>query len=153
MFRRIMMTTALVAIVLIIASPAVMCAQEAQPITAIDKILNYKQGLQLTDSQIRNLDRVNQTIVAKIIEAKRQADIRKMEIDNFTANWSNTHGTAVDHIIQEYYDYLAELKKLELEAIIKAKAILTGDQLKRFTELSSIETMMLKVENELAVLY
>jgi hypothetical protein len=148
-----MMTTVLAAIVLIIASPAMMCAQETQPVTAIDKILNYKYGLQLTESQLHKLDMVNQTIVTKIIETKKQADIRKMEIDNFTANWSNTHGTAVNHIIQEYYDYLAELKKLELEAIIKAKAILTRDQLKRFTELSSIETMMLRVENELAVLY
>ena len=153
MFKKIMMITALMAFVLVIASPVMMSAQEARPYTAIDKILAYKQGLQLTDSQLKQLDRANVAIMARINETRKQAELCKMEIDDFTANWSSTHGTAVDYIIKEYYDYLAELKKLELEAIMKARAILTAEQLKRFTELSSIETMMLRVENELAGLY
>jgi ABC-type long-subunit fatty acid transport system fused permease/ATPase subunit len=153
MFRKITMITALMALVLIIASPSMMYAQTAQPVTAIDKIMAYKQGLQLTAKQVKQLDLINRTITAQIDETRKQADICKMEIDEFTANWSTTHGTAVDYIIKEYYDYLAQLKKLELEAIMKARAILTTDQLKRFTELSSIETMMIRVENELASLY
>jgi hypothetical protein len=153
MIKKITILAALTLFTLIIASPAMMYAQTYQPKTAIDKILDYKQGLDLSESQIKKLSLVNHTIVEKMGETLRQADIRKTEIDDFTANWSNVHGIAVDRLIKEYYDFMAEFKKLELEAIMKAKAILTEEQLKRFTELASIESLMIRVENELVSLY
>jgi hypothetical protein len=138
---------------LVIASPAMMYAQAYQPRTAIDKIMEFKQGLDLSESQLNKLTLVNKMIVEQMNETLRQADIRKMEIDDFTANWSNVHGVAVDQLIKEYYDFMAQFKKLELEAIMKARAILSDEQLRRFTELSSIESLMIRVESELASFY
>ena len=45
---------------------------------------------------------------------------------------------------------MAQLKSLEVEAIMKARAILSRDQLKKFTDLVSIEVMMIRLEKELA---
>jgi hypothetical protein len=135
---------------LILGAASMANAQVQKPVTAIDKIFEYQNGLNLTDSQVRKLNIVNLTITEKMLEIMKQADLRKTEIDEFTSNWSSMHGTAVNHIIKEYYGFMAELKKLELEAISKARAILSAEQLRKFSELSSIETMMIKIEDQLA---
>jgi hypothetical protein len=139
---------------LVIASPAMMYAQSAHPVrTAIDKIMDYKNGLDLTDAQIAKLAKANTIIIDKINASCKEAELHKMEIDDFTANWASMPTIAVDYTIKEYYDCMARVKSLELEAIMKARAVLSPEQLKRFTELSSIESMMIKVENQLAALY
>lgn len=139
-----------------IAAPVILYADEQTPQesrTAIDKILEYKSGLQLTDSQVHKLELVNQVINQKMEEIKRQASIRKTEIDEFTSNWTTMNGTAVEYIIKEYYQFMADLKNLELEAIMKARAVLNDDQLKKFHDLSSIESMIIKVESEFVSRY
>lgn len=153
MLKKILISLTVILLVLFVGAPAMSFAQEYQPKTAIDKIFEFQIGLGLSDAQMRTLTIVNRTIIQKMVEAKHQADLRKAEIDKFTSNWSSMHGTAVNHIIKEYYDFMTELKRLELEAITKAKTILDSDQLKKFSELSSIETMMIKVEGQLAGMY
>jgi len=141
---------------LTIAAPAMAYADEQTPQnvhTAIDQILAYKSGLQLTDSQVHKLEIVNKVILQKMGELMHQADIRKSEIDDYTSNWSTMHGTAVDYMIKEYYQFMADLKNLELEAIMKARAILNEDQLKKFHDLASIQSLVVRVENELASSY
>lgn len=143
-------------LMLTIAAPAMSYAdeQKTQDIhTAIDQILAYKSGLQLTDSQIHKLELVNKVIVQKMGQIKNEAAIRKTEIDDYTSNWATMHGTAVDYMIKEYYQYMADLKNLELEAIMKARAILNEDQLKKFHDLASIQSLIIRVENELASSY
>jgi hypothetical protein len=150
---RLKNSIAVIVLVMVIAAPSLLMAQVTQasiPKTPIDKILTYKNGLDLTDSQIHKLTIINRTLVDKMIQVRAQAQIRKMEIDEFTSNWSNMHGTAVNHIIDEYYDFLAELKKLELEAIMKTKAVLSREQIKKYTELAAIESMIIKLDAGLA---
>ena len=129
------------------AAPGILYADDAIPQTAINKILDHKSGLELTESQLKKLTISNDIIVNKMIQTRAQAQIRKSEIDNFTSNWVSMHSTAVDHIIKEYYKFLADLKALELEAITKARAILTREQLKKYAELASIETMIIKLNS------
>ena len=142
--------TAAIWAILYIGWPAGADAHVQQPATAIDKILEYRSGLNLTDAQVRKWSTINATLTEKMVEAKHQADLRKQEIDEFTSNWSSMHGTAVDHLIKEYFDFMTQLKLLELVAISKAGAVLNAEQLRKFSGLSSIETMMLKFENQLA---
>ena len=153
MTRKLICVISAVVLALVTAAPVTLHAGNNIPTTAISKVLNYKNGLQLTESQIKKLTIIDRTIVDKMIQTKGQAQIRKMEIDKFTSNWTNMHGTAVNHTIKEYYQYLAKLKELELEAIMKTKAILTRVQLKKFVELASIEAMIIKLESELASTY
>ena len=150
MSKKLTVTIAITMFVLIAAFSTLAQAQITIPTTPIDKILKYKNGLGLTDSQIKKLTIINRTIVDKMIQVRAQADIRKLEIDDFTANWANMHGRAVDHNIKEYYKFLADLKTLELEAIMKTKAVLSREQLKKYTELASIESMIIKLDSELA---
>ncbi|MCD6161342.1 MAG: hypothetical protein J7K40_02890 [candidate division Zixibacteria bacterium] len=121
------------------------------PKTQINNILSYKSGLQLTESQIKKLTIIDRTIVDKMIQVKAQAEIRKSEIDVFMSNWSNTNTININRTIKEYYKSIAKLKELELEALIKARQILTNNQLKKYSELVSVETMMLKLDSELAI--
>ena len=153
MTRKLICVISAVVLVMVTAAPAALFADNNIPTTAISKVLNYKNGLQLTESQIKKLTIIDRTIVDKMIQTRGQAQIRKMEIDKFTSNWTRIHGTAVNHVIKEYYQFLAKLKELELEAIMKTKAVLTREQLKKFIELASIEAMVIKLEAELASTY
>lgn len=153
MTKKLITAISIVMLVMVTAAPALLQAQVKIPKTPIDNILNYKNGLELTDSQIKKLTIINRTIIDKMIQTEAQARIRKVEIDEFTSNWTNMHGTAVNHIIKEYYQFMAELKTLELEAIMKTRAILTREQLKRYVELASIESMIIKLDAELAGTY
>ena len=153
MYKRVLTLGLGAFVVMMITAPGLLFADEFNPCTAIDKILEFKTGLELSDKQQKKLTEINITIVKKMCEAKKQAEIRKTEIDDFTANWASMHGTAVNHIIKEYYDYLAEFKRLELEAIVRARAILSHEQLQKFSELSSIEAMMLMFHDQLAGAY
>jgi len=153
MYRKVTILLAVLTLGLAICTPATSLAGANVPVTPIDKILAHKSGLALDEAQIKKLDLINRSIVDKMIQTKAQADIRKTEIDSYTSNWQMMHGTAVEQNIKEYYQFLAALKTLEVEAIMKARAILTREQLKKFGELVSIEVMMLKLEQELADAY
>lgn len=153
MTKKLICVISAVVLAMVTAAPTALLAGNNIPTTAISKVLDYKNGLQLTESQIKKLTIIDRTIVDKMIQIRGQAQIRKMEIDEFTSNWSSMHGTAVNHIIKEYYQYLAKLKELELEAILKTKAVLTREQLKKFVQLASIEVMIIKLETELASTY
>jgi hypothetical protein len=125
------------------------CADQASG-TQISKIIEYKATLGLTDSQVKKLDLVQRTAQQKMDEAKGQADIRLTEIERFTSNWSDMNSIAVMSLIKEYFGYLANYKSAELEAIIRARAILSMDQLNKFQQIVSIQTMILKMEPGLA---
>lgn len=140
--------------IFVIAMPAILSAQAANlPSTPIAKVLNYKSGLSLTDSQIKKLTILDNTTKEKMIQAKAQAQIRKQEIDKFTGNWDMMNGTACCQLVKEYYQFLAELKTLEIHAIMQARSVLTEDQLRKFTELASLESMMLDLEPSISAAF
>ena len=153
MSKKFIAAASLILIFMVVAAPAIVNAGNELPKTAIHKILNYKNGLQLTESQIKKLTIINRTIVDKILQARAQAEIRKMEIDEFTSNWCNMHSGAVNQNIKEYYKFLSKIKELELDAIIKAKAVLDNNQLKKYVELASIEALMINMETELTATF
>ena len=98
MTRKLICVISAVVLALVTAAPVTLHAGNNIPTTAISKVLNYKNGLQLTESQIKKLTIIDRTIVDKMIQTKGQAQIRKMEIDKFTSNWTNMHGTAVNPV-------------------------------------------------------
>ena len=147
MSKKITIIALALMLAMITAAPGILYADNIIPQTAINKVLDHKSGLELTDSQLKKLTIINNIIVEKMIQTRAQAQIRKSEVDDFTSNWVNMHSTACDHIIKEYYKFLADLKTLELEAITKARAILTREQLKRYAELASVEAMIIKLNS------
>lgn len=138
---------------LVIAMPAISFAQSNLPTTPIAKVLNYKGGLALTDSQIKKLTILDNTTKEKMIQVRAQAQIRKQEIDKYTGNWDMMNGTACCQLVKEYYQFMAELKTLEINAIMQARAVLTEDQLRKFTELASLESMILDLEPSISAAF
>lgn len=120
------------------------------PGTQISKILEYKTTLNLTGSQVKKLEIVQKTAQQKMDEAKFQAGIRLSEIEKFTSNWTEMNSVAVLGLIKEYFKFQTDYKTAEMEAIIQARAILDMDQLARFQQLVSIESLMLEMEQNLA---
>ncbi len=137
----------------VIVIPAISFAQSNLPTTPIAKVLNYKGGLALTDSQIKKLTILDNTTKEKMIQVRAQAQIRKQEIDKFTSNWDMMNGTACCQLVKEYYQFLAELKTLEINAIMQTRAILSQDQLRKFTELASLESMILDLEPSISAAF
>ena len=117
----------------------------------IAKILDSKAALALTDSQVKKLEIVQRTAVAKMAEAKSQADIRLNEVEKFTSNWTNMNSIAVMSLIKEYYQFMTDYKSAELEAVIRARSILEIEQLNKFQQLVSIESLMITMEKSLAL--
>lgn len=144
---------AAVIMIFVIAAPALLRAEVILPTTPISKVLNYKGGLALTDSQIKKLTILDTTIKEKMIQAKAQAQIRKQEIDKFTGNWDMMNGTACCQLIKEYFQYMAELKTLEVNAIMQTRAVLSEDQLRKFTELASLESMIIDLEPKISATF
>ena len=134
-----------------IATPAILWAGGIIPDTPIGKILNYKTGLELTDSQVKKLTILDTTIKEKMIQTMGQAEIRKSEIDKFTSNWRDMNGTACCQLVKEYYQFLSELKMLEVSAIMQARSVLSVEQIKKFSELASIESMLLDLQPSLSL--
>ncbi len=118
------------------------------PETPIGRILNYKTGLELTDSQIKKLGILDNTIKEKMIQIKAQAEIRRQEINRFTSNWASMNSAACSRLVKEYYGLLADLKVLELDAIMKARSVLTPEQLRKYEELADIESMIFDLEQK-----
>ena len=123
------------------------------PGTQINKILDYKASLELTSSQVKKLELVQRTAQQKMDDSKFQADIRLNEIQKFTSDWTNMNSVAVLSLIKEYFKYQTDYKTAELEAVIQARAILNMNQLARFQQLVSIETLMLGMEQGVASKY
>lgn len=119
--------------------------------TAVAQLLEHRSTLGLTDSQIKKLQIIEDTASQKMSEAKLYADMRLNEIEKFTSNWTNMNGTAVRGLLKEYYDFLTQYKSAELNAIIQARAILDYDQLARYQQLVSIESLILDMESDLAL--
>lgn len=138
---------------LVIAAPAALFAQASLPTTPIAKVLNYKGGLELTDSQIKKLTILDNTTKEKMIQVRAKAQVRKQEIDKFTGNWDMMNGTACCQLVKEYYQYLAELKTLEITAIMQTRAVLSEAQLRKFTELASLESMILDLEPSISAAF
>ena len=120
------------------------------PQTQVGKIIEHKASLELTDAQVKKLEIINKNAVEKMVEAKGQANIRMLEIEKFTSNWTNLNGTAVRQLIKEYYDFMAQYKQAEVDAILQARAILKQDQLSKYQQLASIEALMISLEHDLA---
>jgi len=117
----------------------------------LSKILEYKTSLNLSDSQVKKIEIVQKTTQQKMNEAKTQADIRLTEIERFTSDWNNMNSVAVFSLIKEYFKFLTDYKTAELEAVVKARAILDTNQLSKFQQLASIESMMIRMERDLAL--
>ncbi len=120
------------------------------PGSQISKILENKATLNLTDSQVKKLEIVQRTAQQKMDEARFQADIRLTEIEKFTSDWTAMNSVAVLALIKEYFDFQTASKTAEMESIIQARAILSMDQLSRFQQLVSIQTLMLEMDQDLA---
>ncbi len=121
------------------------------PATQVSQILEHQSSLELTNSQINKLTIIENTAREKMTYARMQADIRLQEIEKFTSNWTNMNGTAVRGLIKEYYDILSQYKTAELNAIVQARAIHEYEQLSKFQQLESIESLMINMERELAL--
>ena len=121
------------------------------PVTQVSKIIDYKASLDLTDAQVKKLEIINKNAVEKMVEAKGQANIRLQEIEKFTSNWTNMNGTAVRQLIQEYYNFLAEYKAAEVNAILQARSVLKPEQLVKYQQLASIDALMISIEHDLAL--
>jgi hypothetical protein len=133
-----------------IAIPALLSADNNIPTTPLTRVLSYKTGLELTDSQVKKLTILDNTIKEKMIQTRAQAQIRKQEIDKFTSNWNMMNGTACCRLVKEYFQFVAELKTLELNAIMQVRAVLTVEQLRKFNELASLESMILDLEPKIS---
>jgi hypothetical protein len=120
------------------------------PGTQISKILDYKSSLNLTQSQVKKLELIQKTAQQRMDEAKFQSGIRLNEIEKFTSDWTNMNSVAVLSLIKEYFKYETDYRTAEMEAIIQARAILEMDQLAKFQQLVSIESLMLNMENGVA---
>jgi hypothetical protein len=121
------------------------------PKTQISQILENKMSLGLSDSQVKKLEVVERTAQQKMLEARGQADIRMTEIEKFTTNWNNMNGVAVLGLVKEYFKFMTDFKSAEVEAIIRAREVLDSNQLIRYQQLVSIQSLMVKMERELAV--
>lgn len=121
------------------------------PETQVSQILEHRSSLDLTNSQVKKLRIIEDTAREKMTYARMQADIRLHEIEKFTSNWTNMNGTAVRGLIKEYYGFLTQYKTAELNAIVQARGILEYEQLSKFQQLESIESLMLDMERELAL--
>ena len=120
------------------------------PGTQIPKILECKASLNLSDAQVKKLENTQKTAQARMDEAKNQADIRLAEIEKFTSNWTDMNSVAVLALIKEYFNFQTAYRTAEMEAVIQARAILTMEQLTRFQQLVSIESLMLRMDQNLA---
>lgn len=117
------------------------------PETPITRILAYKTGLQLTDTQAKNLELINNNIINKMLQFKSQAQICKTKIDQYKNNWSDLSNPLVKSAIKEYYQCQAELKALEFEAMAQAGKILSKDQIAKFSDQVAFELMMIDSQN------
>jgi len=153
MLKKSAITALGVALALMVAAPAVSYAGNHIPTTAINEVLDLQFSLNLTDAQISKLAGYNAKIIDKMIQTRGQAEIRKSKIDNFECDWSKIEDLAACQLVKEYYGYLADYKELELEAIMKARAVLMQDQMRNFIQLASIQNMMMKLDTEVAAAY
>jgi hypothetical protein len=130
---------------------SVMASAGNIPSTQVASILEYRTSLNLTDSQVKKLQIIENSAREKMTYAKMQADIRLAEIQKFTSNWTNMNGTAVRNLIKEFYDFMTDYKTAELNAVVQARSILDYDQLSKYQQLVSIKTLMLDMEREVAL--
>jgi len=119
--------------------------------TPVSQLLSHREAIDLTDNQVKKLEIIEDTAAQKMADAKVQADMRLVEIEKFTSDWTNMNGTAVRTLLKEYYEFMAQYKGAELNAICQARAILDFKQLTKFQQLVSIESLILDMESELAL--
>ncbi|OGC96400.1 MAG: hypothetical protein A2W25_06790 [candidate division Zixibacteria bacterium RBG_16_53_22] len=120
------------------------------PKTQVSQILENKMSLGLSQSQVKKLEVVERTVQQKMLEARAQADIRMAEIEKFTSDWNNMNGVAVLGLVKEYFKFMTDIKTAEVEAIIRAREVLDSNQLLKYQQLVSIQSLMVKMERELA---
>jgi len=120
------------------------------PQSPIDQILEHKTVLQLSESQIKNLNLINSGIINKMLQCKSQIQINKREIEKYAANWADMENPKFKSTVKEYFRCLADMKALEFEALAQASKILTPDQIKIFSERVSIDLVLGKTQVEMA---
>ena len=130
----------------IVAAAGTLQAGDNIPQTAIDHILAYQTGLSLTETQIAKLIKFNNEIIDDLIQVRGQIEIRKIAIDQIDTDWSTIQKMSATQMINEYYDNLAKYKQLELEAIMKARGVLTRNQMLNYSNMVSVEAMVLELE-------
>jgi hypothetical protein len=142
-----------VAVMIFIGAAGMAYAGDNIPKTPIDNILTYRTGLGLSGNQVEKLVKFNGRIIDKMMQVRAQACIRKAKIDCLDTDWSDFQSLATIQTINEYYDCLAKCKQLELEAIMKARGVLTVQQMRNYSAMASVEAMMLKLDNALSAAY
>ena len=143
----------LLMLALVVGATTMAHAEMSAVTTPIDNILGYRASLNLSENQIAKLEHFNKELTAEIIKVRAQAEILKGEVDRFTVKWASVNGTAGSHLIDEYYGHLAKLKQLELEAVMKARGVLTVQQMKAYSQLASIDAMIIRMEERYAATY
>jgi hypothetical protein len=123
------------------------CASELSG-NRISKILSYKASLNLTESQVEKLETIEQITFNKMNAAMTDAEIRLAKIEKLTSNWANMNSSEVRMLVKGYCNCLAEYKAVEAEAAIKARGILDSEQLNKFQLLTSMESLMLDMEEK-----
>jgi hypothetical protein len=119
------------------------------PQSPIDQILEHKTDLQLSESQIKNLNLVNSGIINKMLQCKSQVQMNKAEIEKYATNWADMENPKFKSTVKDYYRCLADMKALEFEALAQAGKILTPDQIKQFSEQVSIDLVLRKTQLEM----
>lgn len=153
MRKHLNLTVFILAVALVVGSAPVASADYDVSNTPIGNILAYKNGLDLSEKQIAKLEKFNDEIANEICAVQTELEIRKAEVEQFMADWSTVHGTATHHLIGEYYELQAKLRQLELEAIMKARGVLTIEQMKQYVQLASVEALNKRLDAEYASAY
>ncbi len=123
------------------------------PETPITKILSYKNGLGLSDTQTKQLTLINNNIVNQMLQIRSQASMHKSEIDDASWDWSNMNNPQIKSAVREYFKCQADMKNLEFEAMAKASQVLSEDQIRKFNDLATIELIMVDMERDMAQAY
>ena len=110
----------------------------------LTKVLDHRTELNLTDAQVEKITKFINAAKEKINYSHSQADIRLMEIENLTSNWSQMHGVASRNLIEEYYSFMSDVYTTEINAVLQIRGVLEVNQLKMFEQLVPIIALNLE---------
>ena len=119
------------------------------PQTPIDRILEQKAVLQLSESQIKNLNLINSGIINKMLQCNSQIQMHKMEIEKYADNWADMENPKFKSTVKDYYRCMADMKALEFESLAQAGKILSPDQIKKFNDQVSIDLVLREIHLEM----
>jgi hypothetical protein len=120
------------------------------PATPITRILSNNTALELSETQVKKLNLVNNNIINQMLQVRAQAQNHKAKIDKAAADWSDLGNPVIKGAVKEYYRCQADMKILELEAMVQASRILSNEQINKFNQLVTMELMMNGIDEEIS---